>query len=284
MKDCRNAPRPNESATMGTTSKALVLLDLFTRQRPLIGLSELARLSGTNKATCYRLMTELMDHGLIEQVGTAREYRIGPAVLRLAALREATVPTREAAQPILQALATATGETAHMSHLVAGRLVTMAYAYSSAHGMRIMMEDADTLAFHATSSGFAVLAFSDPAFTDAVLKTPLAALTPATPTDPDAVRERLVRTRATGLAQTENTFEADVSSLAVPLFGSDGTCIGALAVAAPAMRMTPDLRARILPELLRAARDLVALWGGTIPADVAALWTNLTDTTERAAP
>ena len=116
------------------------------------------------------------------------------------------------------------------------------------------------------------------------LKTPLAALTPATPTDPDAVRERLVRTRATGLAQTENTFEADVSSLAVPLFGSDGTCIGALAVAAPAMRMTPDLRARILPELLRAARDLVALWGGTIPADVAALWTNLTDTTERAAP
>ena len=57
-----------------------------------------------------------------------------------------------------------------------------------------------------------------------------------------------------------------------------------LAVAAPAMRMTPDLRARILPELLRAARDLVALWGGTIPADVAALWTNLTDTTERAAP
>lgn len=155
---------------------------------------------------------------------------------------------------------------------------------SLADGMRIMMEDADTLAFHATSSGFAVLAFSDPAFTDTVLKAPLAALTPATPTDPAAVRERLVKTRATGLAQTANTFEADVSSLAVPLFGSDGACNGALAVAAPAMRMTADLRARILPELLRAARDLVALWGGTIPADVAALWTNLTDTAEGAAP
>ena len=121
---------------MGTTSKALTLLDLFTRSRPQIGLSELARLSGTNKATCYRLMSELVEHGLVEQVVSSKEYRIGPAVLRLAALREATVPTREAALPILQALAAATGETAHMSHLVAGQLVTLSFAYPAAHGMR----------------------------------------------------------------------------------------------------------------------------------------------------
>ena len=33
---------------MGTVRKALDLLDHFTRLRPVIGLSELARLSGTN--------------------------------------------------------------------------------------------------------------------------------------------------------------------------------------------------------------------------------------------
>ena len=58
---------------MGTVSKALELLNLFTRQRPLIGVSDLARLAELNKATCYRLVTELCDFGLVEQVGSARE-------------------------------------------------------------------------------------------------------------------------------------------------------------------------------------------------------------------
>ena len=75
---------------MGTVSKALDLLNLFNRAQPLIGLSDLSRLAGVNKATCYRLMSELQAHGLVEQVGSGREYRLGPAVLRLAALREAS--------------------------------------------------------------------------------------------------------------------------------------------------------------------------------------------------
>lgn len=95
---------------MGTVTKALELLNLFTKGRPLIGLSDLARLADLNKATCYRLISELCDFGLVEQIGTAREYRLGPAVLRLSALREAQVPTREAAMPVLQALAQKTGK------------------------------------------------------------------------------------------------------------------------------------------------------------------------------
>ena len=70
-----------------------------------------------NKATTHRLLGELAAHGFVEQVGSGREYRLGPAVLRLAALREAAVPMRELAQTVLAELAAATGETAHMSLL-----------------------------------------------------------------------------------------------------------------------------------------------------------------------
>jgi DNA-binding IclR family transcriptional regulator len=72
---------------MGTVGKALDLLDLFTKAQPQHGLSHLARSSGLNKATCHRLLTELESRGLLEQTGPAREYRLGPAVLRLSALR-----------------------------------------------------------------------------------------------------------------------------------------------------------------------------------------------------
>lgn len=228
-----------------------------------MGLSQLARLSGLNKATCHRLLTEMESRGLVEQVGTAREYRLGPAVLRLAALRESAVPTREAAMPVLRRLAEATGETAHLSHLVAGRLQTLAFAYSARHGMKVTMEDADFLPFHATASGAAVLAFLPEAET--------ARLLAACP-DPEAVRARIAACRNRGWAETLSTFEKDVQGTAVPLFDATGACIGALAVAAAVPRITPDLHATITAELTRAAAEIIGLWGGKVPDPLASLW------------
>lgn len=239
---------------MGTVGKALDLLDLFTRGQPQLGLSQLARASGLNKATCHRLLTELESRGLLEQTGPAREYRLGPAVLRLASLREAAVPTREAAMPTLRRLAEATGETAHLSHLVAGRLQTLAYAYASRSGVKVMMEDADILPFHATASGAAVLAhLADPA--------PIIAAAP----DPGALCLRIEKARTLGFAETVSTFEKDVHSLAIPLFNATGACTGALAVAAAAPRMTPALHATITAELTAAGVAITGLRGGQPP-------------------
>jgi DNA-binding IclR family transcriptional regulator len=246
---------------MSTVGKALNLLQLFGRDAPQLGLSQLTRLSGLNKATCHRLLTDLVAHGLLEQVGPQREYRLGPAVLRLAALREATVPLRDAAQPILRRLAQTTGETAHLSQHVAGRLVTLSYAYAARPGMKVMMEDADVLPYHATASGAAVLAFHpDPE--------PLIAVAP----DPASLRARISETRAKGLAETVSTFEKDVHSLAVPLFDPTGACTGALAVAAAAPRMTPALHAAITRDLTAAGAEITGLWGGEVPETLARLW------------
>jgi len=257
---------------MGTVAKALDLLNLFSRAQPLIGLSELARLGQVNKATCYRLMGALQAHGLVEQVGTGREYRLGPALLRLAALREAQVPTRDAAMPVLQALARTTGETAHCSGLVAGELRMIAFAYSAAHAMKVMMEDADTLPFHATSSGLAVLAHMPPQARQAVLAMPLERRTEMTLVDPAQLRDKLARVRAMGVSQSAGGFETGVDSLAVPLFDALGQCSGALAIAAPAQRMTPDHVTHIRDALVAAGRELTMVWGGSVPGEVARRW------------
>lgn len=261
---------------MGTVGKALDLLDLFTRQRAQAGLSEIARLAGINKATCHRLLTEMESRGLVEQVGPSREYRLGPAVLRLAALRESAVPTRDAAMPVLRALADATGETAHLSLREGDKLVTIGFAYSNIHGTRVAMEDADILPWHATSSGHAVLAYLPDADREALLAQPLPARTSATPTDPIMLRAAIAAIRTTGTAETKGTFEPDVQSVAVPLFGREGRVTGALGIVAPAARMTPDLRKRILSETTKAATEIVDLWGGMVPPEVARAWQTAT--------
>lgn len=250
---------------MGTVAKALSLLDFFNRARPAIGLSDMARLSGMNKATVHRLLTELQAQGFVEQTGSGREYRLGPAFLRLAALREAAVPMRDLAARVLADLSAATHETAHVSLLQGDVLTTVAFAYSPHHGTRVTMDDAEVLTFHNTSSGLAVLAYAPADFADRILARPLQKRTDKTDTDPARIRAALDEVRRTGMAQNEGGFEADVHSHAMPLFDAQAQVVGAIAVAAPTVRMTPEHQALIQRELRRHGVILTRLMGGFLP-------------------
>lgn len=250
---------------MGTASKALSLLNHFSRSTPQIGLSDMARLSGMNKATVHRLMSELALHGFVEQVGAGREYRLGPAFLRLAALREKAVPMRELVMAELKTLSDVTGETAHMSLLNGDVLSNLAYSYAQMHGTMVMMDDAEVLELHSTGSGLAVLAFSPAPFVDAVLSGPLLSRTAETITDPDAIRALLPQIRDRGMSRSVGGYEEDVCSYAAPIFDATSHCIGALAVAAPVSRMTDTLSTTIQTELAQAARRTTRVLGGFPP-------------------
>ncbi len=252
---------------MGTVSKALSLIGFFDRSHPRIGLSELTRLSGMNKATVHRLMNELAAQGYVEQVGSNREYQLGPVFLRLASLREAAVPTRKLTGQVLHVLADVTGETAHMSGVQGEILATVDFAYSPAHGTRVMMEDAEVVTFHGTASGLAVLAYASAEFVDTVLSGALPARTKDTVTDPAKIRQMLADTRTTGISTYVGGFEKDVHSHACPIFDAQQKVVGAVAVAAPTARMDDQRIANIRHEVKRHALELTRLLGGFPPDD-----------------
>lgn len=252
---------------MGTVSKALSLLSYFAPDRTEIGLSDLTRLSGMNKATVYRLMAELQDSGFVEQGDGDRAYRLGPQVLHLAALREASTPILSVSRRILRELSDETGETAHVSLGHDSWVQTLSHAYSPSHATKVTMEDAQTVTYHATSSGLAILAYADSDFVEQVLSQPLKAHTSMTLVDPEEIRTKLKRIRETGLSDTLGSFELEVHSHAVPIFGADHKAIGALAVAAPASRMSPQQQETIRAALRRAGATLTHRIGGSPPAD-----------------
>ncbi|MFY1708292.1 IclR family transcriptional regulator [Tritonibacter scottomollicae] len=252
---------------MGTVSKALNLLTHFNHGRLVIGLSDLTRLSGMNKATVYRLMSELQATGFVEQVDGDRAYRLGPQVLRLAALREASVPILSASRRVLRELSEETGETTHLSLLQGDQLASLSHAYAPRNATKVMMEDAEVLTFHGTASGLAVLAFADPGFVDAVLAQPLEARTAQTQTDPVAIRAELAAVQRSGLAQSIGGYEAEVHSHAVPIFGPDQVVLGALAVAAPTSRMSDDQKTAIPRALRLAGLALTERIGGACPPE-----------------
>ena len=100
---------------MGTITKALELLNFFSRSRPEIGLGEFVRLSGRDKATVHRHLVELEANGFLDQHPDTRAYRLGPALLRLSGVREITHPVRSVLRPIVTQMADDLGELVHVS-------------------------------------------------------------------------------------------------------------------------------------------------------------------------
>lgn len=248
-----------------TVAKALSLLDYFSDSEPEIGLSELARRSGVDKATVHRMLLVMCDYGILEKRGTAKLYRLGAGVLRLARVRETAFPVTSIYQQSLDVLSAEIGETAHAS-LVSGRALATIGVSESNRGSRVSLVAGEILPMHSTASGMVVLAFSKPEVVDRALAEPLTAKTSRTITDVSVLRARLAEVRLTGFAEADQTNEEDVYGIAVPIFGPEGLPAGAVAVATPAHRVTNEARHQTILALFREAEKINFGTGGAFPA------------------
>ena len=245
---------------MQTIDKALGLLGFFSEGRPAIGLSEIARLSGFNKATTRRFLLALEKHGFVEQDAKTRAYRLGPGLLRLARVREAVSPVQTVVQPILEDLVSRIGETAHFSLYAGGSLATIGLVESTKSN-RVMLERGETIPLHATASGMAFMAFAQPKIVDAALGKTLTGHTAQTTTDAAELRKQLQSVRKAGVAVANGSYEDGVCGIAAPVLGQDGFARGAVAVAAPASRAKRNVISAIHPEVRRAAAEIASAMG-----------------------
>ncbi len=256
---------------MGTITKALDLLKLFAPERPEIGLGEFVRLSGRDKATVHRYLTELAENGFLEQNPDSRAYRLGPAVLRLSALRETLFPMRKLLRPFVTDLSNEVGELVHASLLQNGELSPLFHADPQLHGVQVHFDITEMLPLHATSSGIAALAFCPEATRRAILRGPLRQHTDRTVSDLAEIDALIEGVRTYGVCKLTGTFDGDVSSVGAPLFGERKHIIGALAVAVPTIRMSEDRIRDIAGNLLRYAENASIALGGGFPKHFEAL-------------
>jgi DNA-binding IclR family transcriptional regulator len=245
---------------MQTVDRALSLLALFSEGRPEIGLSEIARQSGFNKATTRRLLVALEKHGFVEQDSKTRAYRLGPGLLRLARVREAVSPVQAVIQPVMEDLVARVGETAHFSLYAAGALATIGLVEST-QSNRVSLERGEMIPLHATASGIAFMAFARPEIVASALGKKLASHTSHTITDSQELRRHLRAVAKAGFAVAKSSYDDGVCGIAAPVLGSDGFARGAVAVAAPASRAKRDRIVAIQREVRRAAAEISRAMG-----------------------
>ncbi len=257
---------------MSTIEKALGLLEHFSVNSPEIGLSEFKRRTALDKGTLHRYLTSLRNCGFLEQNRTTRAYRLGPAFIRLSTVREKTVPLAKLAAAEVEKVASELHELVHAA-LPQSNGMSALYASDGGYaGTRVGFDEAEILPFHATSSGIAMLAFGPAELEEAGLAGKLQKFTSQTPVTHDETRALVAKTKESGFAITNESFEDDVCSVAVPFFDHSELAIGTIAIATPAARMTREMQALAKEALVRASTELSRNLGGRVPDILARKW------------
>jgi len=231
------------------------VLDQFSFNRTELGLSELARLSGLDKAATRRLLVALSKHGFIEQLSDTRKYRLGTGFIRLARIREATLPLTSAAQEVVDWILDCTGETTHISVPTNSSMATLAHRLPN-RGNIININPAEPLPYHATSSGLCYLSMASSETQERIMALKRTKSTPNTITTKADLLKKIQQTRSDGYAQTQSTFEEGVASIAKAFFLDQADPSGTVSIALPIERMTDVRREELLLILKQAVNRI----------------------------
>lgn len=228
-------------------ANAFAVLRCFSAARPELGVTDVARMIGVHKSTVSRLMTNLQRLGYLERDAATDKYRLGVALVALAAPLLSNVDVRRLAGPLLQEEVNATGETAAVAVIgerEPGPIVIDQIPSPSL--VRHTQEVGTRYRDWASASVKVSLAFRPESDALRVLRAGMIeGIDGRDRAAVERVRAELADIRMAGYAVNDGESDPFEFSLSAPVFGADGKLAAALIVAAPKPRVTPEAFAAI---------------------------------------
>ena len=222
------------------------MLGAFTRERPVLALSEIARAVDVPLSTAHRLVAELCAWGALER-GDDNRYRVGLRIWELGALAPRGLGLREAALPFMEDLYEVTHENVQLA-VRDDVEVVFVERFAARDAVAVYTQVGGRFALPPTGVGLVLLAHAPIDVQERVLAGPLTRYTPHTVTDPRQLRALLADVRRTGVAISDRQVTTDAVSVAAPI-EVRGSVVAALSIvvrgnsAAAVRTMTPGVRA-----------------------------------------
>ena len=222
--------------------------------------AELAAKCDINRATAWRLLVTLEDHGLVERDPTTNRYKVGLALIRMSAAAGYDGLVRRT-RPILERVSEQTGETASLA--TAGLHGVTYIGEVAPRSVLAVSWLAREVPLHATSTGRAFLAWLPQDEAIGMLEQPLPGFTDTTVTDLDLLLEELTKTRARGYAECAGEFEATLYGVSAPVLDeSDAQPLAVFSIWGPVNRVPVTRFAELGSIAVEAAAEIRAVITG----------------------
>jgi IclR family pca regulon transcriptional regulator len=250
-------------------AKGFQVLQAFTSDEPELVLADVARRSGLDKGTTFRLLNTLVLLGYIEKVDDTRRFRLTLKCLDIGFNAIARSDLRAQSRPILRGLVGELNEAASLGVLDGSDIVYVERIQAGLVRLGVDVRIGSRAPVYSTAIGHAILAYMPKSTQiEALEAQPRPRRTETTITDLNALLRRLKQVKSLGYALSNQENVSGLCVLAAPVLDLDGAPLAAISVAAPTMRLSANEFERVgVDPLLKAAgqlsRALQALGGAT---------------------
>lgn len=246
-------PRKEDGAMIQSVMSAISLIQCFSEDSPILGITELSRRTQMHKSTVHHLVTTLTASGFLERTAQG-QYKLGMELFTMGSLVVECSEIATVAGPILQNIERRTRGTAHVAVLDGMEAVYAKKVDSSQSGC-LFSRIGKRVPLHCTGTGKLLLAHHPDLLPRLIATKGLAAYTPNTITDPQRLEEELQTVRVQGFAIDHEETRTGLVSVATPLRDLSGEVVAALTVAGPACLFRPAPLKAVIHTMIEAARQ-----------------------------
>lgn len=243
---------------MTSLARGLAVIRAFSDSRKPQTIAQISQQTGIPRAAVRRCLHTLRQLGYVD--AELNNFALRPKILTLGFSYLSSTPLTVSAQPCLDAVSRALGESCSLAVLEEDEVLYVARSATS-RVMSVSLSAGSRLPAYCTSLGRVLLAeLPDHELERYLARVPLQARTGNTVTDPGRLRAILVQARRDGYAINNEELEVGLRSIAVPVRGASGRVLAALNVGAQAARVKPQqMIEEFLPVLRQGAQELAVL-------------------------
>jgi DNA-binding IclR family transcriptional regulator len=251
-----------ETPPVQSVERALSVLEAVARSVEPVPLAHLTAVVGIDPSSVFRLANTLKRRGFLANPNGRKHYVLGPAVWRLSREYDWSRMLISICREAVKALATRTGETAHLA-VREGREVFFIDHYASGdQGVIVAGQTGKMMPLHCTAHGKSLLADFGLAELKALYgTTPLERYTARTSVSLPELAKACTRVRADGVSIDDGEYLEDVRCVAAPVRDRGGVVIGSIGVSAPATRMSEGRDSVLAQHVRDTAEHINALLG-----------------------
>jgi DNA-binding IclR family transcriptional regulator len=237
------------------------VLKTFTREEPVLGVTEISRRVGLHKSTVSRILATLEEDALVERHPTSGRFRLGVGVLTLAAPMLANLDVRRVARPFLEELTRVTGETTGLVVWSEGAAVSIEQV-ASPRKVKHTIPLGTQFREHVSASVKIFLAEAPLEEVQQLIRRGLPRYTDRSVIDPDEYMRNLQRVRESGCAVNDGETSAEEVGIAAPIRDHRDRAVAAVLLSAPRYRTPLDRVRELSPSVKQCATDISTRLGG----------------------
>lgn len=270
MRPSQPEPAPDgaesRSDTVSALERGISVLRCFSQENPVLGFSDIARMTGIPRPTVNRLVATLAATGMLKSALAADRFTLGPAVISLARVFLVSLDVRAVARPKMLAMAEDLGASVYLAVRDGMEMVLIEACRPNSSILSPRLDVGSRAPIPSSALGRAYLAALDDSKRTQLIDSLRLMRGPEWDRIGPGMQRAIDEAQRLGYCLSLGEFHHEINSVSVPLVGP-GDEIMALNCGGAAFMFTEQrLREEFAPRLQAIAQDIARDIGGHVPA------------------